>query len=123
MNIGLFAFFRALLVVHLAGIITQVLTAGVVLSGSEGALAVHSLTPRLNQAVCLLMLLVAILLRRRRVISAAAVAISGALFVAEAAETALGFLQVLAVHVPLAIAIILLNARLLDVAWRTREAG
>jgi uncharacterized membrane protein YgdD (TMEM256/DUF423 family) len=120
---GLARVFRITVALHAILIAGQVLSSGFLFNGSRAALIVHEHGAQIAQIVCLLVLVLAVLLRRSGQASRAIVIVAIALFFGEALQTALGYRHVLPVHVPLGIAIVIGNVRLLDLVFERRSTG
>jgi uncharacterized membrane protein YgdD (TMEM256/DUF423 family) len=101
----------------------QVLSSGLLFGGSGIALAAHEHGAQIAQIVCLVVLALALVLRRRGQVPRPVVIVAAILFFGEALQTALGYNHLLAIHVPLGVAIVIGNVRLLDLVFERRAAG
>lgn len=99
-------------------VFNQAVFAGQFLAGDFGALSLHRFNADLAGTVALLQLVAAILLRSPGRGPAWPIAVTGALLLLVGVQTGLGFGRVLALHVPLGVAIALGTAFLLVRVWR-----
>jgi uncharacterized membrane protein YgdD (TMEM256/DUF423 family) len=115
--------FRISVVLHAVLIAGQVLSSGFLFAGSRAALMAHERGAQINQTVCLVVLALALVLRKRGQVSRPVVIVAAVLFFGEALQTALGYNHLLAIHVPLGVAIVIGNVRLLDLVFQRRAAA
>lgn len=113
--------FRATATCYALAAVAQPFLAGLFLSGSFSALKAHEVTGQAVGGLGILTLICAILLWRVGGGSVAAVRISGGLLVAVVLQIILGYDRLLALHVPLGVAMVAGIGRLAYFAWR--EAG
>lgn len=113
--------FRATATVYALAAVAQPFLAGLFLSGSFSALKAHEVTGQAVGGLGILTLICAILLWRVGGGSVAAVRISGGLLVGVVLQIILGYDRLLALHVPLGVAMVAGIGRLAFFAWR--EAG
>jgi len=98
--------FRAVTVLHAALTVTQAIAAGAVLQASVAGLTVHQAVAGGLFLVATLQIPVAVLAWRPGRLPAWPIAVSAGLLVVEVAQIAVGATGVLAVHVPLGVAIV-----------------
>jgi hypothetical protein len=110
--------FRVATVLHAALAISQAVAAGGILQASTLGMIVHQAGAGLLWLVSLLQVPVAALAWRPGGLPAWPIGVSAGLVVAETAQVALGATGVLAVHVPLGVAIVL--AAVCLAAWTVR---
>jgi hypothetical protein len=113
--------FRATATAYALAAAAQPLLAGLLLSGSFSALKAHEVTGQAVGGLGILTLICAILLWQVGGGSVAAVRISGGLLVGVVLQIILGYDRLLALHVPLGVAMVAGIGRLALFAWR--EAG
>ena len=115
--------FRTNVVLHAVLIAGQVLSSGFLFGGSRIALVAHDHGAQIAQIVCLVVLALALILRRRGQVSPPVVIVVAVLFFGEALQTALGYNHLVTIHVPLGVAIVIGNVRLLDLVFERRTTG
>jgi hypothetical protein len=98
--------FRVVTVLHAALTVVQAVAAGGILQASTAGLVVHQAGAGLLWLVALAQVPVAVLAWRPGRLPAWPIAVSAGLVVAETAQVAVGATGVLAVHVPLGVAIV-----------------
>lgn len=98
--------FRVVVVLHAAMTITQAVAAGGILQASALGLIVHQAVGGTLLLVAFVQVPLAVLAWRPGRLAAWPIAVSAVLVVAETAQVALGYTGVLAVHVPLGVAIV-----------------
>ncbi|PVZ03649.1 hypothetical protein [Actinomycetospora cinnamomea] len=98
--------FRAVTVLHAAMTVVQALAAGAVLQASLAGFLVHQAVGGTLLLVAVAQVAVAVLAWRPGRLPPWPIAIAAGLVVGEVAQVALGFTGVLAVHVPLGVAIV-----------------
>jgi hypothetical protein len=111
--------FKAVVTLHAAMTITQAIAAGGVLQASTLGLIVHQAVGGTLLLVAFLQVPAAVLAWRPGGLPAWPIGVCAALVVAEIAQVALGATGVLAVHVPLGVAIVGTAVALAVWAWRT----
>lgn len=112
------ALFRIVATLAAAGAITQPFLAGLFLSGSFSALKAHEVTGQAVGGLALLALASAILYWRVGGGPVIALRMSGGLLVAVVLQIFLGYGRILALHVPLGVAIVIGAGQLAYFAWR-----
>jgi hypothetical protein len=110
--------FRVVVVLHAAMTITQAVAAGGILQASAVGLAVHQAVGGTVLLVAFVQVPLAVLAWRPGRLPAWPVGVSAALVVVEVAQVALGATGVLAVHVPLGVAIV--GAAVTLAVWAVR---
>lgn len=110
----LVAAFRVVAVLHAVMTVVQAFAAGALLQASDAGLVVHQAVGGTLLLVAMLQVPLAVLAWRPGRLSPWPIAVSGALVVAETAQVAIGYVGVLAVHVPLGVAIV---ATAVALAW------
>ncbi len=98
--------FRIVVVLHAAMTVVQAVAAGGILQASAVGLIVHQAVGGTLLLVAMIQVPLAVLAWRPGRLPAWPIAVSTALVVAETAQVALGYSGVLAVHVPLGVAIV-----------------
>jgi hypothetical protein len=96
---------RLVLWIHLLTVIVQATLAGMFLSGSGMALSLHEMTARALVGICLFQIAITVFLIARGGCPAWVLISTIAILLAEVLETYSGYRGILAVHVPLALAI------------------
>lgn len=110
--------FRAVAVLHALMTVAQAVAAGALLQASAAGLVVHQAVGGTLLLVAMLQVPLAVLAWRPGRLSPWPIAVSVALVTAEIAQVALGYVGVLAVHVPLGVAIVATAVAL--AAWAVR---
>jgi hypothetical protein len=98
--------FRSVAVLHAIMAVTQAFAAGALLQASTAGLVLHQAVGGTLLLVATLQVPLAVLAWRPGRLSPWLIAVSATLVVAETAQVALGYVGVLAVHVPLGVAIV-----------------
>ncbi|GAA4926169.1 hypothetical protein EV188_108137 [Actinomycetospora succinea] len=106
--------FRVVTVLHAAMAVAQPVAAGALLQASEAGLAVHQAVGGTLLLVAMIQVPAAVLAWRPGRLSPWPIAVAAGLVVAATAQVALGYVGVLAVHVPLGVAIV---AAAVGLAW------
>ncbi|MEJ2887507.1 hypothetical protein [Actinomycetospora aeridis] len=106
--------FRVVAVLHAVMAVAQPVAAGAVLQASATGLVVHQAVGGTLLLVAMLQVPLAVLAWRPGRLSPWPIAVSVGLVVAETAQVALGYTGVLAVHVPLGVAVV---AAAVGLAW------
>ncbi|MFF3513273.1 hypothetical protein [Streptomyces sp. NPDC002573] len=117
------AVFRAVVTCEAALALGQAVLAGSFLSGHYGALDLHALNATATGLTALAQIVAALLLWRPGGGPSWPLLAGIALFGAEAGQIAMGYTRVLAVHVPLGVAIIACTFLMFGWAWRAAAAG
>lgn len=110
----LVAAFRVVAVLHAAMTVAQAFAAGALLQASDAGLVVHQAVGGTLLLVAMLQVPLAVLAWRPGRLSPWPIAVSVLLVVAETAQVAIGHTGLLAVHVPLGVAIV---ATAVALAW------
>jgi hypothetical protein len=113
--------FRGVATLYAVATVAQPFLAGLFLSGSFSALKAHEVTGQAVGGLGIVTLLCAVLLWRLRGTSTMAVRMSAGLLVADILQIILGYDRILALHIPLGVALVMGVGRLAIYAWR--EAG
>lgn len=109
--------FRTVMTVEAVMVFAQSVFAGGFLSGAYDLLDVHSVNATATAGMCLPLIVAAVLLWRPGGGPRWPIAAATALFLAEAGQIALGIARILAIHVPLGVAITVAVFFLLRAAW------
>ena len=96
---------RGVLAIHLLTVVSLGALAGMFLSGTDTAVALHELFGRFLVGICLIQITLTALLRARQMCPIWLLPNAIGIFIAELLETYAGYHQILVLHVPLAILI------------------
>jgi len=110
--------FRIVATLAAVGTILQPFLAGLFLSGSFDALKAHEVTGQAVGGIAVLSFLCAILYWRVGGGPVIALRMSGGLLVAVVLQIVLGYSRILALHVPLGVALVIGAGQLAHFAWR-----
>jgi hypothetical protein len=112
---------RLVLMINLLVIFLQFFFAGQMLGGSSIAVNLHGVTGLFLLIIATVQIAIAVAMRRIGMCPTWLVASNAGLILAEVIEAVCGHFHILALHVPLALAIFSAVAR--QIYWATREAG
>jgi hypothetical protein len=105
------------LLVQVALLAAQTISAGLLLSGHAMFVAIHEWGGRLAVLSAAALFLLVLRSRAQGQATDALIWISASLAIAEVLEIALGYRRILSIHVPLGVAIVVFAGRLINWAW------